>query len=172
MHWPTRRHNGLALPVIATVGAVISIFSYVYYRNGLETIDLLWPPILVAIFSIPWGLERRLGFATLGSMSVVIAFGLAQYLRFPHSYVFTGRSYSGLGWAILGVVFLMCFAAGAFGFALGRWWGRKPAHVPGICGRCGYNLTGNQSGRCSECGEPITQEQQKLNSLKSRLSQQ
>ena len=25
---------------------------------------------------------------------------------------------------------------------------------PGHCQRCGYNLTGNVSGKCSECGEP------------------
>jgi hypothetical protein len=29
---------------------------------------------------------------------------------------------------------------------------RKP---PGHCPYCGYNLTGNQSGVCSECGTPI-----------------
>lgn len=26
---------------------------------------------------------------------------------------------------------------------------------PGFCLRCGYNLTGNTSGVCSECGEKI-----------------
>ena len=25
----------------------------------------------------------------------------------------------------------------------------------GVCGRCGYYLTGNTSGKCSECGEPV-----------------
>jgi len=25
----------------------------------------------------------------------------------------------------------------------------------GICDRCGYDLTGNTSGKCSECGEPV-----------------
>jgi hypothetical protein len=25
--------------------------------------------------------------------------------------------------------------------------------LPSFCRRCGYNLTGNVSGRCSECGE-------------------
>ena len=29
---------------------------------------------------------------------------------------------------------------------------------PGCCQRCGYNLTGNVSGICSECGEPCDAE--------------
>ena len=34
---------------------------------------------------------------------------------------------------------------------LRRWrWRRK-----GLCPKCGYNLTGNESGVCSECGSPI-----------------
>jgi predicted histidine transporter YuiF (NhaC family) len=30
---------------------------------------------------------------------------------------------------------------------------RRPIPNPGVCRRCGYNLTGNQSGRCPECGQ-------------------
>ncbi len=29
-----------------------------------------------------------------------------------------------------------------------------PEYPPGFCKACGYDLTGNQSGRCSECGTP------------------
>ena len=32
---------------------------------------------------------------------------------------------------------------------------RRHAMLPGLCQRCGYNLTGNTSGVCSECGAPI-----------------
>jgi hypothetical protein len=31
----------------------------------------------------------------------------------------------------------------------------RPHRVPGSCPICGYNLTGNVSGVCSECGKPI-----------------
>lgn len=31
----------------------------------------------------------------------------------------------------------------------------KPLIPPGHCTTCGYNLTGNVSGKCSECGEPV-----------------
>jgi hypothetical protein len=29
---------------------------------------------------------------------------------------------------------------------------------PGLCRRCGYNLTGNTSGVCPECGTPVPKE--------------
>jgi len=29
---------------------------------------------------------------------------------------------------------------------------------PGHCEKCGYDLTGNESGRCSECGQPTSAE--------------
>ena len=30
---------------------------------------------------------------------------------------------------------------------------RRPFYPPGHCQKCGYNLTGNVSGVCPECGE-------------------
>jgi len=36
---------------------------------------------------------------------------------------------------------------------LGVWlWRTSRSSRPGHCGNCGYNLTGNVSGRCPECG--------------------
>ncbi len=34
-------------------------------------------------------------------------------------------------------------------------WRRDRRHPPGHCQRCGYDLTGNVSGRCPECGEAV-----------------
>ncbi len=34
------------------------------------------------------------------------------------------------------------------------WWLDGPPR-PGHCQNCGYNLTGNTSGRCPECGERV-----------------
>lgn len=31
-------------------------------------------------------------------------------------------------------------------------WKRRPVRAPSLCHCCGYNLTGNVSGRCPECG--------------------
>ena len=33
------------------------------------------------------------------------------------------------------------------------WWRDRPYVPPGHCRQCGYDLTGNVSGRCPECGE-------------------
>lgn len=38
------------------------------------------------------------------------------------------------------------------------WWRDRP-FPPGHCRNCGYNLTGNVSGRCPECGAPVPPEQ-------------
>ena len=32
------------------------------------------------------------------------------------------------------------------------WFRDRRRYTPGYCQRCGYNLTGNVSGRCPECG--------------------
>ncbi len=32
------------------------------------------------------------------------------------------------------------------------WWPRRRSPLPGHCVSCGYDLTGNVSGRCPECG--------------------
>ncbi len=34
-------------------------------------------------------------------------------------------------------------------------WLRRRRALPGHCQHCGYNLTGNVSGRCPECGQPV-----------------
>jgi len=40
---------------------------------------------------------------------------------------------------------------------LTRWW--APERIPpGHCQTCGYNLTGNVSGVCPECGEKVKEE--------------
>jgi hypothetical protein len=35
------------------------------------------------------------------------------------------------------------------------WWPSRPGIPPGHCRKCGYNLTGNTSGRCPECGTSV-----------------
>ncbi len=39
------------------------------------------------------------------------------------------------------------------------WYRDRRRYPPGHCQRCGYDLTGNVSGRCPECGEGITPSQ-------------
>jgi hypothetical protein len=57
------------------------------------------------------------------------------------------------GWEINVPLWMpLLLAAGAT--ALLFWRSRR--RYPGYCVRCGYSLTGNTSGVCPECGEPIT----------------
>jgi hypothetical protein len=35
------------------------------------------------------------------------------------------------------------------------WWLDRRSRSPGHCRKCGYNLTGNVSGRCPECGTMV-----------------
>jgi len=44
--------------------------------------------------------------------------------------------------------------------ALLFWLDRRRRIPPGHCQRCSYNLTGNTSGVCPECGTPIPKEAQ------------
>ena len=37
-------------------------------------------------------------------------------------------------------------------------WRRDRPYKPGHCEKCGYNLTGNVSGTCPECGTPVERE--------------
>ena len=39
--------------------------------------------------------------------------------------------------------------------ALWMWWMDRVSIEPGHCERCGYDLTGNVSGRCPECGDVV-----------------
>jgi len=66
------------------------------------------------------------------------------------------------------VVSAWCFyaVAGAFGLypavafirgPLRRWRHGRYRRRRGLCSRCGYDLTGNVSGICPECGRPIVQ---------------
>lgn len=48
-------------------------------------------------------------------------------------------------WAIVSVVPTALF-----------WTLSLPTPPAGACASCGYNLTGNISGRCPECGTPVT----------------
>jgi len=47
-----------------------------------------------------------------------------------------------------------------FGVVLRRAWLRKRRQRRGQCRGCSYDLTGNTSGKCSECGQPVAREVQ------------
>ena len=52
---------------------------------------------------------------------------------------------------VYGAPLMIAYAAARFGFSLVRW---RRVVSPDYC-QCGYDLTGNVSGVCSECGTPV-----------------
>lgn len=52
------------------------------------------------------------------------------------------------------LILIALFFVYGLGFYFG-WWGRRSKYPPGHCKKCGYNLTGNMSGKCPECGRTI-----------------
>ena len=61
-----------------------------------------------------------------------------------------GFDQTGLWWAGLMFVMAGSYCLTARRLYVRRRWGRE-----GRCIKCGYDLTGNVSGRCPECGEAI-----------------
>jgi len=60
-----------------------------------------------------------------------------------------------LGLMIMLPLLVLALACGVFGLRSLRsdkYFGKLYELDPGFCGRCGYNLTGNTSGVCPECG--------------------
>ncbi|MFQ5807377.1 MAG: hypothetical protein ACE5I3_13095 [Phycisphaerae bacterium] len=58
-----------------------------------------------------------------------------------------------VGMCFFGGFALLCAGAGALGGAIVP--RAKRRIPPGHCQKCGYDLTGNVSGKCPECGEAI-----------------
>lgn len=100
---------------------------------------------LVAICLIAHGVfPESLAKATLSSVGVSAGCCLAVELYLRSSNVLSH------------VVFVSActFIVAPFVGAAKRWW-RADRHRRGHCRKCGYNLTGNVSGRCPECGKDI-----------------
>ncbi len=75
--------------------------------------------------------------------SIAVSFCLPNIYRydFPHSTIPCTR------------VRIPCWIPALFFGVLWRvFFRRKPAKQPGVCSHCGYDLRGNTTGRCPECG--------------------
>lgn len=77
------------------------------------------------------------------SIAMTAAFG-----AWPHPIVGAPGEYL----AMLGLYIALHFIPAAITHTVAAWFQRKPK--AGHCISCGYNLTGNTSGRCPECGMP------------------
>ena len=64
---------------------------------------------------------------------------------------FFGTDYCEVPIWMLSVLLTLPFATVGY-----RWWRRRHRMLAGHCATCGYNLTGNVTGRCPECGTMTT----------------
>lgn len=88
---------------------------------------------------------RRAAIAVVASYLALtlIDFGLNFFLSFSHPATMSFR----IAWRLAELATPLAI----FGL-LSRWY--APVRIPpGHCQKCGYNLTGNISGVCPECGE-------------------
>jgi hypothetical protein len=77
-------------------------------------------------------------------------FGDVRWLR-------AGRGWGGPWFRCLELPLVSLFALVAIPTAY-FWWRDSRRVAPGYCQQCGYNLTGNVSGRCPECSAPVKRE--------------
>ena len=100
-------------------------------RNDREGLDLnAYPPVL---YLYPTGFRIVSTVTPHGDLLVLPRWSTAR-ISLPH-------------WLLLATTVMPT--------AVLFWRDRRRRIPPGHCQRCGYNLTGNVSGKCSECGEVI-----------------
>ncbi len=81
-----------------------------------------------------------------------VAFGLGGWLR-EELHPLVGHYLSFAPFVVC--IVLVCLFAGAVGRKVEEPYIREELALAGYCPCCGYNLTGNVSGVCPECGEGI-----------------
>ncbi|MCG3132646.1 MAG: hypothetical protein FLDDKLPJ_03509 [Phycisphaerae bacterium] len=105
--------------------------------------------------------SRALMFGWQGkTVSAALVHGRMHLWRWDATYP-SGLIVDGAGASMAGGYFPQAAEAPIWPFALTSLvatvvlWRRSRRPPPGCCLACGYNLTGNTSGRCTECGTSI-----------------
>lgn len=97
----------------------------------------------VALLSVVWLLAAD---SSLPTLQYVVYFSLPRHLQ--DIWYFKSR----------GIPVLLLLLAGAL-IVFTEWRDEKAKMRPGCCSKCGYDLTGNISGVCPECGLKLEQGQ-------------
>jgi hypothetical protein len=155
----------------------LRIVACLFIRVGLASVngtitDLVGGRLTINLGILGWFVGRGLlrlhrGWRTCGLVLLwinIIGLGLAG----PLLLVMGRPGVTRVGRSIVGHIaapyaFLLC--AGLLAVSAWQCWVLTRPEIkelfgirqypPGFCQKCGYNLTGNVSGRCPECGEPV-----------------
>ena len=84
-------------------------------------------------------------------------FGVLLFLTWASGWVSVHGGREPITWSFQATITWVCCTPLAFvGIATAAFWYLdRPLPPPGHCQKCGYDLTGNVSGRCPECGTVI-----------------
>ncbi len=148
--WRTLKWAGVATCALLALGWILGSFGTLLWisNNNLSAVQLLGPD-----FKLWVPLRQPAGGAKLMYWN--------RYHHFRRS-----RDYSAWwphwepnrrvnsDWFYLMVPLWIPLLIIAVPTAILFWRGRRRAR-PGFCVQCGYDLTGNVSGRCPECGTPV-----------------
>ena len=81
----------------------------------------------------------------VGAGLMVLGCGVTNPYRFPR----LARAFGPI--SLLALAGLLALEVGLYRYL------SRPAPRPGLCRSCGYDLEGNESGTCPECGTRISQ---------------
>ena len=93
---------------------------------------------------LKWSPSRRRRVLTLCGLALSVLIGVTRIVSIPWSWRYIDDMYLQI---LLYVVFIPTVVSLCLGF--------RRVFPQGHCQKCGYNLTGNVSGVCPECGEQI-----------------
>lgn len=100
------------------------------------------------------GAYRPVGAAVSAALHVTMPLAVDNWIQDAVAVVLPEAVPDRASWKIAGAVRVVLIATpGLIVAALIAATGRKPE--PNRCRSCGYDLTGNTSGRCPECGSPV-----------------
>ncbi len=152
--------TGLVLCVLVLVAWGVSTVKWVVWSRtgGTWTYEssLLYGSFHLERYPASWSPKRLQGFSIWPYFKVppveataIHRLGLTLPKSHQHFSVISTPPWTGTVEIPLWIPFVLLAVPAAL-----LWWrDRKPPR--GHCQRCGYNLTGNTSGTCPECGQPI-----------------
>lgn len=163
---PFNKALRLACMILATLELLRSIirtvlsllFGYDYTFELEPSLDYVGPLAVVAVLMYFRQLARSLGADRLGRsfgtvVCVYAVLTLADYLFFESALRPLGGNVY-LFWLSMWAAFFIFTAVGIWCLVLiARFRRRVSSVIAGYCGNCEYDLTGNESGVCPECGK-------------------